>query len=391
MSDTERSASARAIHTLAASRRRSHLSPAPSVASSDDASTFNPDNDDALMSTKHHIDEDDSHFLPKIRTTAQSRRFYNPVPQPNIPTSAVRREFGDFDHSNSTDEDDYDSIEIGRGVKNTPSKPNKSIDSEILLEIGNSHYEPRGTPPSRSKATPKSNLRKEAQLRRASSTRGIATNGYVKSLKENSAPQEIEYGNNTRPTRFQARAVSAEQETFFHSANGTPQRVNGTPRGFANSTAQSFLLPEGLNNLTELIGGSVKGTPVLPRTGPASRRVTSMYAGRRPDNFIPVGGIPIPEDEKVILASLQILKDRLAQVEQEKAEADQQIEEYEIRVSELQSLLEAQESLRRSDSALGSSDGEGPATQKNKWKLEKVRKCFVHLKSGERKTSNDIV
>jgi hypothetical protein len=346
------------------------------VASSDDVSTFNPDNDDALMSTKHHIDEDDSHFLPKIRTTAQQRRYYNPEPQPHIPTSAVRREFGDFDHSNSTDGED-ESIEIGRGIGHTPSKPNKSLDSEILLEIGNSHYELKGTPPSRSKQTSKSNLRKEAQLRRASSTRATGVNGYVKSTGENA----VSHGDlNTRPTRFASRTVSADNDNYQRSLGGTPQHVvNGTPRGIANSTAQSFLLPE-MPNLTELFGGSINNaTPRLPRTDQANRRLAPMSTGRQPGQptFIPVGGIPIPEEEKVILASLQVLKDRLAQVEEEKAKADRRIEEYEFQVSDLQAQLDAHASLRRSDSALGSSDGDVPANQKSKWKIEKARKCIM--------------
>ncbi|KIW04247.1 uncharacterized protein PV09_04552 [Verruconis gallopava] len=385
MSDTERSTSARAIHALAASRRRSRASPAPSIASSDDVSTFNPDNDDALMSTKHHIDEDDSHFLPKIRTTAQQRRYYNPELPPQVPTSAVRREFGDFDHSNSTD-DEENSIEVGRGIGNTPSKPNKSLDSEILLEIGNSHYEFKGTPPSRSRPTPKSNLRKEAQLRRASSTR-VPTN--TRSTKENVMAQHDNQDARSRPTRFASRTVSANNDTYQRPLAGTPQRANGTPRGVANSTVQSFLLPE-MPNLTELFGGSIKGTPMLSR-GLPNRRVTPANPG--PGNYIPVSSVPIPEEEKAILHSLQILKERLEQVEQEKAEADHRIEEYEIQVSELQAQLDAHASLRRSDSALGSSDGEAVGSSKNKWKIEKaqlessVQSLKRRLEHAERKVS----
>ena len=334
---------------------------------SDDASTFNPDNDDALMSTKHHIDEDDSHFLPKIRTTAQQRRFYNPLPPPNVASSAVRREFGDFDHSNSTDGED-DSIEVGRGIGHTPSKPNKSLDSEILLEIGNSQFEVYGTPQSRARPTPKSNLRKEAQLRRASSTRA-----QIKSTKENNAPQY--YDNHSRPTRPMNRTVSANNDSYQRPLAGTPPRVNGTPRGIANSTVQSFILPD-MGNMTELYGASVlSGSGGLPRSGLSNRRVVSAYGGRAPSNFIPVGGVPIPEEEKHILAALQLVKDRLDMVEQEKADAEARVEEYELLVMDLQAKLEAQAALRRSDSALGSSDGEAPANGKNRWKIEKAREC----------------
>lgn len=290
----------------------------------------------------------------------------------NVASSAVRREFGDFDHSNSTDEDD--SIEIGRGIGNTPSKPNKSLDSDILMDIGNSHY---GTPPSRLRQTPKSNLRREAQLRRASSTRMV--NGNVKSTQENSAPQQED---NTRPTRLTSRTVSANNDTYQRPLAGTPQRMNGTPRGAPGSTFQSFLIPD-IANMTDLFGASSlnNGMHDLPRTGLPNRRVVSAYNGRQPGNFIPVGGIPIPEEEKAILASLQMVRDRLSQVEQEKDDAEQRIEEYELHVADLQAQIDAQGSLRRTDSALGSSDGEA-ANGKNKWKIEKARKlrlCFVPL------------
>jgi hypothetical protein len=370
MSDnTERSTSARALHALAASRRpRSHQnSPAPSVASSDEASSFRSDIDDALQSTRP-INEDDSHFLPKIRTTAQARRFYNPVQQPNVQSSAVRREFGDFDHSNSTDGED-DSIEVGRGIGNTPSKPNKSLDSEILLEIGNSAFD---TPPSRIRPTPKSNLRREAQLRRASSTRIAGSNGYVKSTKENHAPQQPE--DNTRPSRYNNRTVSANNDSYQRPLAGTPQRVNGTPRGVANSTMQSFQLPD-LHNMTELFGASMNsGTPGFPRGGFSNRRVMSAYNGRVPGNYIPVAGVPLPEEEKQILASLELLKEKLETSEQQKLEAERRAEDLEVLAAELQAQIDAQANMRRSDSALGSSDGEGPGTVKNKWKIEKARK-----------------
>jgi hypothetical protein len=323
------------------------------------------------MSTKHHIDEDDSHFLPKIRTTAQGRRYYNPVQIPNVPSSAVRREFGDFDHSNSTDGEE-DSIEVGRGIGNTPSKPNKSLDSEILMEIGNSTF---ATPPSKMRTgnTPKSNLRKEASLRRASSTRVSA---YGK--KENHAPMQVE--EQTRPTRLNSRTMSANNDSYQRPLAGTPQRVNGTPRGIANSTAQSFLLPD-LGNLTDLFGASmVNGTPNRSRAGFSTRRVVSAYNGRAPSNYYSVAGVPLPADEKQIIASLELLKDRLSIVEQEKEEAHLRIEEYEMHVADLQAQLDAQANMRRSDSALGSSDGEGAGAGKNRWKIEKARMCY--WKSG---------
>lgn len=384
MSDTERSSSARAIHALAASRRPHSNSSLPRSATSEDgltSSTFDPAHDDALMSTKHNFEDEDSHCLPKLRSTAVNRRYYNPELPPNVPTSAVRREFQDFDHSNSTDEEEM-SLDMGRGMGHTPSKPNKSLDSDILLDIGNSVYEVTGTPPIKSRPTPKRNLQKEAALRRASNTRLPGTSSYAKTSRENNPPQTEDYGyNNKTTTRFGTRTVSADNDTFKRPMTGNSQRSNGTPRGIANSTAQSFLLPE-MPNITELIGGSYKdGTPIFSRSGRAKTRIASINVGKRPDqpNFYPVGGIPIPEEEKAILASLQILKDRVFQLEQEKSESDRKVEEYELEVSDMRMQLDAQENIRRSDSALGSTDGEGPANQRTKWRIEKARESIMSV------------
>jgi hypothetical protein len=163
---------------------------------------------------------------------------------------------------------------------------------------------------------------------------------------------------------------------------GTPQRAFGTPRSTANATAQSFMLPD-LPNLTELVSGTYKdGTPVFSRSGKARSRFNTASSARRSapnqPNFARVAGIPIPEEEKAILASLQLLKDKVAQLEQEKAEADHKIDDYEVEVMELRSQLEAQSNFRRSDSALGSTDEEAGGNKRTNWQIEKTR-MFVEL------------
>ena len=69
---------------------------------------------------------------------------------------------------------------------------------------------------------------------------------------------------------------------------------------------------------------------------------------------------------------MNLLKDKVAQLEQDCAEAEKKIEEQEVEIIELKTANRAQENFRRSDSALGSTDGEGSG--KNSWKVEKTRK-----------------
>ncbi|KAK3045095.1 hypothetical protein LTS18_014582, partial [Coniosporium uncinatum] len=175
----------------------------------------------------------------------------------------------------------------------------------------------------------------------------------------------------------------------------TPQAERfGTPRT-ANATAQSFMLPD-LPNLTELMSGVYQdGTPVFSRSAKAKSRFTSGSYPRQGGNRGParyqLDSVPVPQEEKAIFASLHLFKEKVAQLEQDKAEAEQQISEYENEVIELRTRLDAQENQRRSDSALGSSDEE--SKKKIKWQAEKtkleasVQSLQNRLDRAERKAS----
>jgi hypothetical protein len=149
-----------------------------------------------------------------------------------------------------------------------------------------------------------------------------------------------------------------------------------------NATQQSFMLPD-LPNLTELVSGVFQdGTPVFSRNTRARSRFTNpLNPSRGPArqlNHTPIDSVPIPSDEKAIFASLQLLKEKVAQLEQEKAESEKKIEEQEIQIIELRAANEAQEKLRRSDSALGSTDGEGSG-EKNNWRVEKTSMWNIRI------------
>lgn len=86
-----------------------------------------------------------------------------------------------------------------------------------------------------------------------------------------------------------------------------------------NHTAQSFILPD-LPNITELVSGMRNdSTPVFSRTTKTRSRFTSATHDRVSNvtltNHAQIVSIPLPDEEKAIFASLQSLKDRVAELE----------------------------------------------------------------------------
>ncbi|TID20535.1 hypothetical protein E6O75_ATG05299 [Venturia nashicola] len=398
MSDTERSpsASASAIRELSSDRPR--RSPAPPTAHSSEgtSTTFNSDKfeNDALASTRNiDLDDDSSHYLPKfeqkIRATAQKMGQWSP-PQPaqHVPTSVVNRNFQDFDENNTFLNNNFDqteeSIEIGRGLGHTPSRANRSsarLHSDIMFDDASFIA---GTPPPRSRPTPKSSLRREA-VRNASGNASKMAEVYKKNKNSpRQRPEETTRG--VRGSRFGRNVSGSDTEGWTHKAVGTPRTV-------ANGTAQSFMLPD-LPNLTELVSGNFKdGTPIFSRSGRNNTRFSSVpSAPFSKPNFVPLSGMAVPEDEKAILAALQLMKDKFEQLTVEKEEADRKIEEYEDEAVKLRAQLVARQNFRRSDSALGSTDGEDGSAQ-TKWQIEKtqletsIQSLQSRLERADRKTT----
>ncbi|KAL9078813.1 MAG: hypothetical protein Q9157_002254 [Trypethelium eluteriae] len=149
-----------------------------------------------------------------------------------------------------------------------------------------------------------------------------------------------------------------------HSISTNPQAAVGT------GTMQSFILPD-LPNITELVSGvRADGTPVFSRTPRARSRFASSSnratpKGSQPVHF-PIDGIPMPDDEKAIFASLHLLQDKVAQLEIEKDEKDQKLGKYENEIIELRSQAQAQKEIRHNDSGLGTTDDEGRGPSKRK-------------------------
>jgi hypothetical protein len=418
--DTSRSASGSLIRAFASSAARKALgslsnnqlnqrSNNEQVEEIQSVSSLDPNDDNLVMSTRHNF-EDDSRLLPKMRSTAQKYGRYSlPEPQPRITTSAVRGHFRDFDQDEQSS-DEY-SIEVGRGHKgsahNTPSK----INSDLALNIGNSSlWEVTGTPPVDRRPRPtarksdgieRGSLRRDAQKRAASTNYNLANFGRpgtrVSPAKKGAKEQHRSgvtsnyeqfteniddsyyYGGHPNATADEPPStVKPARFSTQHNpvAVGTPSRRNtvGTPRSAPNATVESFALPE-IPGMTELISGIRQdGTPIFSRSG----KPRSKYSSRRVSapllNFVPVESVPMPEEEKQIIAQLQVLKEKLSDLEQEKEEADMKIEDYEQEIAQLREQLDAQDRLRRTDSGLGPSDGENGSDGKVGWKAEKISK-----------------
>ena len=303
------------------------------------------------------------------------------------------------------------SIELGRGVKRGAHDHDADISEQrIVFNMGgDSLYELTESPPVASQRVRSTSQKKpeEGGLRRQASIQAAKRASSTKqprSLSEALHKARVEHvdgsflaeeaGNtatfNTRNTRFaRSRQTSAAQ----------PQQQTPRRNTTNNATAQSnsFMLPD-LPNIAELVSGTRRdGTPLFARTTKHSSQSRSRFTSGtynskplRPEH-VPIESVPVPEDEKAIYASLQLLRDRVAQLEVEKSEATKRAEEREIDIIELRAQLAVAQ--KRPDSGLGSSAGSGDEDAdghigKGHAKLQaSVKSLQGQLGRSERKTS----
>ncbi|GAB7362586.1 hypothetical protein MBLNU230_g2901t1 [Neophaeotheca triangularis] len=288
------------------------------------------------------------------------------------------------------------SIELGRGIKGSARRndDDPSLTGVMGFSIGDSDYEVTTTPPRRSSQHKGSGkLRKEATTRRASQAmqgedapQRAFSNARPRQLSEVLAQQSGDNNSslgsndfpqqtatfNARNTRF-TRARNSSAQGFGVSRRGDGPQTDGkaqqTPRRAvtANATVQSdgqsWALPD-TANLDRIIGKPKTATPGLYSAKSRSRFTSTGY---RPQHAR-LEGVSIPQDEKAIFASLQILQNRYADLETEHAETQRRAKEYETQVIDLQSQVKVEQRLRRPDSALGSDE----ETAQTKWKKERT-------------------
>ncbi|KAM3415581.1 hypothetical protein BST61_g9102 [Cercospora zeina] len=286
------------------------------------------------------------------------------------------------------------SIELGRGMQRSqPDHADLSSNAVFSFE-----HTPPG-PLRVHKKGAESGLRKQAAVRRATestrandalkrSTHRAVSDSLLGTKTDNEAVQNTATFS-IRGSRFAGvRQVSSQYNVpkrytidgELENASSTPRRAvigNPTVQSATYTSGQSFMLPD-LPNITELVSGPNEGTPLVQRTSTSRTRFVS-------GTHRAVNTIRVPQDEQAIFASLQMLSDRVAQLELEKSEAQKHVEEYEHEVIELR----AQLGVQRPDSGLGSEDNDtAPTEALDKTRLQaKVKAAEERLHRTERKIS----
>ncbi|KAL1850850.1 hypothetical protein Plec18170_006687 [Paecilomyces lecythidis] len=378
-------------------------------------SDFDPEHE-ALASTRQI---DSSHELPEIRGSARKNRdSYAQVDGDfAIDTSALHRAFPDFSQIHSSEEDDDMSIEVGRGAKTTARQLDDSRTSVMSFENSVRSSSPavkldypspqaqsklRTRTPSKRVASGADNLRKDAQLRRASQAQKENIEPQVVPRPRNPTPATAQGHDqrrtlsdihakvrdtydgsfiaderpanvpvNKRTTRFgsarvndiQARVAEAVDKASYdvYGRDSRGARMDSNTRNSANitqtsntfadtGTHQSFLLPD-LPNISELVSGVYDdGTPVFPGKNKSrtTRFVSPPHDGGEPSylpNHRPIDAVPIPEDEKALFVSLRLLQDKVAELELARSETEKKLED----MREENAVLKADKARRQKD------------------------------------------
>lgn len=291
------------------------------------------------------------------------------------------------------------SIEVGRGFRRTAREDVLSEDG-IFTFGSDQQYEMAGTPPMKPRDASvrkgDDTLRRDATVRKASeaakanaSVRRTASLGGKKASLADALKANTNYNlddtmqenvtippRNTRFTRFQnpsinngARILSGSTLEGSNQESKDPSRFRAVQKNNTSHSTGSFLIPD-IDGMTQLIGG----TPAMPRSAKKSSRFTPSATYRMPSrsnghSYLPLDGVPVPEDAKQVYDGLQRALDKIAELELERADSHQVAEDYEALITELRAQLDIEQRMRRPDSGLGSEE-EGA---KDKWRRERAQ------------------
>ncbi|KAJ5095967.1 hypothetical protein NUU61_005323 [Penicillium alfredii] len=369
-------------HSLSMSQDNTRHSGASSASFT--VSDFDPEHE-AMASTR---ELDFSPRLPSNKIRSGRQRVQEEEPDFAINTSTLENAFPEFSQIQTSEEDDSSnsdmSIEAGRGIAKPARRLDDSRSSVMSFEnsVRSSSPAVRVDYPTPQKPAMRStsrravseNLRKDAQLRRASQAQKEAMSPQVsktqradqrRSLSEMHAKVRDNYDGsflgderpapvaaNSRSTRFSnphnsqdiADAVERASREAYAKEMRRGSMPNNVSKPAANvthtsnapgdtMTRQSFLLPD-LPNISELVSGVYEdGTPVFSRQQkmrstrfvPLEQDATDVSLTRE---HMPLDAVPIPEDEKALFVSLRLLQDKVSELEMFKSEAEKRLEGY---------------------------------------------------------------
>lgn len=318
----------------------------------------------------------------------------------DINTSTLDRAFPEFSQIQTSEEEEQEeqeldddllhsdlemSVEVGRGAGKLERDDSRSSMMSFENSVRSSSPAMRveyptpqkpvaATRPSRRAVS--ENLRKNAQVRRATQAQKETMNSQVskaqrdqrRTFSDMHAKVRDSYEGSflgderpapittkTRSTRFGNANTSQEiadaierasRDAYAKELRKSAPSTAGTPRkSSANATNtntniigdtithQSFLLPD-LPNISELVSGVYEdGTPVYSRQGKmrSTRFVSPLHDHTDvslPHEHMPLDAVPVPEDEKALFVHLRLLQDKVAELEMFKSEAERRMDSY---------------------------------------------------------------
>ena len=363
-------------------------------------------------------------------------------------TSAIRKAFPDFSGGSSSEGDDESrSIEMGRGIPACSTQPagpfpavgsGDSFDfSEALLnkfdfESPDQPHLPaptsrkeniasvkRGTVRGqeavtkgevRYASTIKATEQGSASSRQGSSEnpRGLAAlHARVRNEEDNTQmsderPPSVEF--TSRTTRFASKKPGFKANAITTPANkstrevlaslskgfGQPQRSLHADRNNTVSTFNRSLMLPDMPNPSELVSGCWgDGTPVFSRQyRVASSRFLSRAGRKSRLGYVTTADVSLlPDDEQNIIVSLDQLKARVAELEDERGDAEARIQELQEKNTVLEREKLERKPVGRADSAVGSSasdDGDDIGNGSRRTIIEKTS-TFISILSRSSK------
>jgi FtsZ-binding cell division protein ZapB len=342
-------------------------------------------------------------------------------PEYVINTSALDKAFPDFTQGSVDDALDTESIEVGRGGKSrqrgtsrnfrfdysdnfdspitvgeykvlrSPHRGQDDMTDSVLRDTKRNNAQKLSSSQQRRSVSQKENVPPSGQRSATGSPyvsgASHAAGGQRRSLAELHAYVADESNGSltmdSRPahksfqaknTRFSSQSKAPQPTAFskkhqledvlaenIRTASGTPskgqpkknQASNAASSDTPNPTQQSFILPATTEVSHVVSAETGAGIPVVVRAG----RVQSKNLNGFWSKFDDVDGIEVPAEEEDIYLSVELLKSRVAQLENEKAESQRTIGELKEDNFQLQAEMKEIERRRRSDSALGMVDG----------------------------------
>lgn len=160
-------------------------------------------------------------------------------------------------------------------------------------------------------------------------------------------------------------AVPHKATPYYKSQDKVQENTTLASSNLHNPTQQSFILPKRFPEMSDLVTATFKdGSPVYVENGAVQSRFSN--SGKPlPQKHGAIDGIEVPQDEQEIFLNLEMMQERITQLEGDKSDAqrianDLDKENYKLR----EELKQATAGRRRSDSAIADTGADAEKSSK---------------------------